>query len=122
MARVFRQVDIILQNHTKELLTLEGAVAIQGGWGKDQPLVGSVVAPQGAGRWQSASTTVGVGAEGSLRFGSTKGHIDIGWVLPVDASQPEYTVATPCGLEYAQVMRGESADYRVMVVTLMASA
>lgn len=119
MARVHRQVDILLQNQTVELLTLESYLASQGEWGEPQPVYGSIIPGQGAGRWQSVSYTEGVAAEGFVRLGSTKGYISISWSLPRDATRFRLDVETPEGLGFDTALSGPSLDQVVAMVTLM---
>lgn len=118
MARIHRQVDIILQNHTPELLTLESAVALQGAWIAPDPVIGSVVAAQGAGRWSSMTGEIYGATEGMLRFGSTLGYAELHWLLPHNTVERRFRVVTPGGMQGRHEIKGPSADRAVFVVTL----
>jgi hypothetical protein len=124
MARVLRRVDVVLQNHTQELLAIEGCVSIQGQWNVPggSPKVGAVVPKQGSDKWSSISTEDGVAAEASVRFGCTKGYVDIHWRLPWAADQFEIDVTVPEGLECRKHVGGPNDDHRVVLVTVTPSA
>ena len=118
MARIYRQVDIILQNHTVELLTLESALALQGEWIAPAPVIGSVVAAQGAGRWASATEDVYGATEGILRFGSTLGYAELHWSLPHDVLERTFRASAPEGMVQHHQIKGPSSDRAVFVVVL----
>jgi hypothetical protein len=122
MARVMRQVDVILQNHTAELLTLESAMAVQGQWDPlTVPKIGSVIVKQGAAKWTSQSTAEGVPTQGVIRLGSTKGYIAINWLLPRQADNYAYSIVTPPGIDYVPPPEdlGQNLDFRVLLITLV---
>jgi hypothetical protein len=121
--RVLRQVDVVLQNHTQELLTIEGGLNVQGQWAAPgPPKVGSIVAKQGSGKWTSISTEDGVAAEAFIRFGCTKGYIDIHWSLPRSADRFELTITAPDTLEHRYRLGGPNYDFRVVLITLSPKA
>lgn len=117
--RVQRQVDVVLQNHTRELLTIEDGMNVQGSWDTPgPPKIGAVVPKQGSGKWTSISTDDAVAAQGFIRFGCTKGYIQVGWRLPRSADEFDFQVTIPEGLDYVCRLSGTNDDFRVMLVTL----
>lgn len=119
--RVQRQVDVVLQNHTQELLAIEDGLNVQGSWAPPgPPKAGAIVAKQGSGKWTSISTEEGIAAEGFIRFSCTKGYIQIQWRLPREADQFQYSVHTP-EEDIAHTVRvtGTNLDFRVLLVTLL---
>lgn len=120
MPVVLRSVDVVLQNSTPELLTLEGFSLLRGVWGPPgPPRRGDVVEKQSSAKWQNQSVTEGVGVQGYLRLGSTKGYVEISWNLPFfDASRLEHAVETPPKLQARVHFNRETLDFVVMRVTL----
>lgn len=119
--RVQRQVDVVLQNHTQELLAIEDGLNVQGSWAPPgPPKAGAIVAKQGSGKWTSISTEEGVAAEGFIRFSCTKGYIQIQWRLPREADQFDFVVQTPEeDIAYSVRVTGVNYDFRVLLVTLL---
>jgi hypothetical protein len=118
--RVLRQVDVVLQNHTQELLAIEDGLNVQGSWAAPgPPKAGAIVAKQGSGKWTSISTEEGVAAEGFIRFSCTKGYIQIQWRLPREADQFDVSVTTPEDLTHTVRLSGVNYDFRVLLVTLL---
>jgi hypothetical protein len=119
MAWIRRQVDLILQNHTVELLTIEGAMAVQGTWNTSgPPKIGGVISKQNAAKWSNISNQDGMTAEAFLRLGSTKGYIGIHWILPRSADEFTLQVETPPLIEHNWRDTGPNFDFRVVVLTL----
>ncbi len=117
--RVQRQVDVVLQNHTRELLTIEDGMNVQGSWdAPGPPKIGAIIPKQGSGKWTSISTEEGVAAQGFVRFGCTKGYVEISWRLPREANNFEPHVTTPPALDYQIRISGTNDDFRVLLVTL----
>ncbi|MDO9338096.1 MAG: hypothetical protein EON95_19130 [Caulobacteraceae bacterium] len=119
--RVQRQVDVVLQNHTQELLAIEDGLNVQGSWAAPgPPKTGAIVAKQGSGKWTSISTEEGIAAEGFIRFSCTKGYIQIHWRLPREADQFEFAVHTPEeDIAFSVRVSGANYDFRVLLVTLL---
>src|SRR5690349_1182425 len=71
--RAARQVDVVLQNHTQELLTIEGGINIQGDWNPalGPPKIGSVVAKQGSVKWSTMTIEANGPCEANVRLGCT---------------------------------------------------
>lgn len=119
-----RRVEVVLQNNTNELLTIEGFSTLQGQFRPEYaPKRGAVVEKQGSAKWACESMGDHEGAQGYVRLGSTKGYVHITWLLSYDdASRFEHTVETPaklaCDVYVADEETG-SLDARVMLVTLM---
>jgi hypothetical protein len=123
MARVLRQVDVILQNHTQEVLAIEGGINIQGQWNvPGPPKIGAIVPKQGSDKWSSIATEEGIAAEAFIRLGCTKGYIEIHWRLPREADKFELAVQVPETLEYRHHIGGPNYDHRVVLVTITPSA
>lgn len=120
--RAARQVDVVLQNHTQELLTIEGGINIQGDWNPalGPPKIGSVVAKQGSVKWSTIALEANAPCEANVRLGCTKGYIEVHWLLPFAAERFEMLNNAPTGLEIAHRVGGPNYDYRVVLVTLTA--
>jgi hypothetical protein len=118
--RVFRSVDVVVQNHTTELLTMEDGMAVQGSWNQPgPPKIGTVVPKQGSGKWSVVSTVDNIGVEGFLRFGSTKGYIGVHWLLPCySADEFAFSAEVPKGIECHYRLSGTNYDFRVVTLTL----
>lgn len=118
-----RQVDVILQNNTQELLTIESCQTIFGAWAQAHaPRIGMAITKQGSGKWITVSDFDGYEVGAYVRLGSTKGYIEIEWVLPKNAANFQHTVRVPEELCDQVRFVTASADYRVMVITLMPRA
>ncbi|MBI1407386.1 MAG: hypothetical protein GC145_14835 [Caulobacter sp.] len=121
--RILRQVDVVVQNHTQELLSIEDAMNVQGAWNTPgPPKIGGVIAKQGSGKWTSISTEDGVSAEGYIRFGCTKGYIQVHWRLPRAADEFEVVVTSPEEVPHHYRLSGQNYDFRVLIVTLLPPA
>lgn len=119
--QIWRRVDVVLQNHTQELLTIEGCINIQGQWNAAGiPKVGAIVTKQGAAKWSSISSEPEGTAEASIHIGSTKGYIDVYWALPEDVSAFTLSVRVPPGLAESHSIGGPDDDFRVVLITLVA--
>lgn len=117
--RVQRQVDVVLQNHTRELLTIEDGMNVQGSWdAPGPPKIGAIIPKQGSGKWTSISVDESVAAQGFVRFGCTKGYIQINWRLPRSANEFDHSVTKPDALAYTTRISGTNDDFRVMLVTI----
>ncbi len=115
-----RQVDLILQNSTQELLTIESFMTVQGEWVPSfTPRLGAIVPKQGSAKWCSVSSVGEYAVAGFMRFGCTKGYIDIEWSLPINAALFKLTVMPPLPLMTTREVTGPTGDYRVAVVTLL---
>jgi len=121
MPIVLRSVDVVLQNSTNELLTMEGFTIIRGDWGPPgPPRRGDVIEKQSSAKWLSQSTTDGIGAQGFLRLGSTKGYIEVAWNLPwVNVAHFEHQITVPPRLDHRVRFNKENLDWVVMMVTLV---
>ncbi|RKH58974.1 hypothetical protein [Corallococcus llansteffanensis] len=121
MQMVLRSMDVVLQNNTNELLTLESAEVMRGEWGPPAaPRRGDVVEKQSSAKWLNQSTVDGVGVMGFLRLGCTKGYIDISWNMPYfDVGQRTQEVKVPPPLDYLIDFNTENFDQVVMMVTLV---
>ena len=120
--RILRQVDVIVQNHTSELLTIEDGMNVQGSWNPPgPPKIGGIISKQGSGKWTSVATEEGGAAEGYIRFGCTKGYIQVNWRLPHAADAFEVQVFTPPAIHYRHRLSGPNDDFRVVLVTLSPS-
>lgn len=118
--RVYRSVDVVVQNHTSELLTIEDAMAVQGSWNQPgPPKIGGIVPKQGSGKWSVISTVDNVGVEGFLRLGCTRGYIGVRWILPCySADAFEFTADTPEGIAHSYRLSGTNLDFRVVTLIL----
>ena len=116
---VARHVDVVVQNHTPELLTIEDAMNIQGTLDPPgPPRIGGIIPAQGSGKWTSVSPEEDVAAQGYIRFGCTKGYMHVAWCLPRAADQFEVSVAAPDAIAHRHRIGGQNDDFRVVVVTL----
>ena len=80
---VYRSVKLVLQNSTNELMTVQGAANLMGGWDpKNAPAQGQAVAEQSSAEWVSQSTEVGFGVSGFIRLGSPSGYLMVFWKQP----------------------------------------
>lgn len=119
MARIFRQVDVVVQNHTQEMLTVEGGINMEGEWNAPgPPKIGAIVAKQSSAKWSTISTEMNVGAAGTLRFGCTKGYIDIRWRLPMDATDFHCPVEAPAALKVDTLVISPNLDHRIVLLTI----
>lgn len=121
MAAIRKSIDLILQNSTNELLTIESYNLIRGEWGPAGPPVrGDVIPKQGSKRWMSLSKAL-TGVDGYLHLGSTKGYIRITWHVPLSGMQNlAVDVTVPDRLaSLAPCYNTELADYPVVLVTLV---
>jgi hypothetical protein len=111
----------VLLNSTNELLTVEGLTAVRGDWGPPAPpRRGDVVEKQSSAKWVNQSSAEGIGVQGYLRLGSTKGYVEISWHMPWhDVSRMEHAVTVPAALEYRVRFNDEDLDRIVMMVTLL---
>lgn len=121
MPTVLLSVDVILQNFTNELLTLEGISLLRGEWGPPgPPHRGAVVEMQGSGKWSSVSTQDDEGVEGVLHLGSTKGYIDIKWNLPpYNVKLFKSEIVVPPGLSSRKYINSENLDRIVLMATIL---
>ncbi|WP_437536813.1 hypothetical protein WME79_17115 [Sorangium sp. So ce726] len=111
----------MLLNSTNELLTVEGLAAVRGDWGPPAPpRRGDVVEKQSSAKWVSQSSAEGVGVQGYLRLGSTKGYVEISWYMPWhDVSRMEHAVSVPAALDHRVSFNSEDLDRIVMMVMLL---
>lgn len=115
-----RQIDVILQNNTQELLTVESCHTFFGSWAQPfAPRIGTAITKQGAGKWSTVSDFDQYQVGAYVRLGSTKGYIDIEWTLFRNAAEFQHSVRVPGELRSQVRFVMASADYRVMVITLM---
>ncbi|RJF78175.1 hypothetical protein D3877_23955 [Azospirillum cavernae] len=115
-----RQVDVILQNNTQELLTVESCQTIFGSWAQSYaPRIGTAITKQGSGKWSTVSDFDDYQVGAYVRLGSTKGYIDIEWILPKNAAEFQHSVQVPVDLRRQIRFVMASASYRVMVITLL---
>ncbi|RKG79677.1 hypothetical protein D7W79_09760 [Corallococcus exercitus] len=121
MQMVLRSMDVVLQNNTNELLTVESFEVLRGDWGPPAPpRRGDVVEKQSSAKWLNLSTQEGVGVQGFLRIGCTKGYIDISWNMPFfDVSRRTQHVSVPPPLDYLISFNDENIDLVVMMITLV---
>lgn len=115
-----RQVDVILQNNTLELLTIESSQIMSGAWAlSGAPKLGNVITKQGSGKWSAIAYNNVFTVGAFIHLGSTKGYIGMEWWLREDASDFRIDVDVPPGLHHTIKEVELDADYRICLVTLL---
>lgn len=113
-ANIYRQVILLIDNNTPNMITFDGYAVIRGSWTAGfEPQMGSVIAPHSISVIKADSSMIGVGTAGFVRMASADDIMSIDWNVPWDTwnrTQEIRTASSYGDIKFHVVLQNEEPD------------